>query len=1024
MTNRYLLSTAAVLALWSGSSIEAHAQQTTASVRGQVLDAAGVPVPEASVILRHLPSNTTVVATSDPNGAFFARGLRLGGPYQATATVSSGDTVTVDDVFLNIGGDNTPIDLRLGTTTSLDEIVVTGTRTVPSTSPRSVFNATEISRLPNLGRDPKDVVRLDPFASVTASGTLSVAGVNQRYNSLTVDGIRLNDDFGINRTGNPGRSTPFSIDVVEQIEFNAAPYDVEASNYLGGNINLVTKSGTNDFHGSAYYIYSDQDLAGDLPNGVPQIFEDNIYGATLSGPLIQDRLFLFGAYEESTLGKPNNRPGLSTDMGRVRDILRSVYDFDPGDNPASVQEEDKRILLKADANISDGQRLSLTYNFNEGTSIDPVAAGTSFLSYWSVRSRQVEAYSAQLFSDWTDRFSTEVRISYKDATDNRQNPQGIGSGGTFAQFDIRNTDVGTIFAGPLQFFQTNLQTNSYLQVKLLAEYSVDDHQIKFGYDRDALDVVNTFVVGSDGVYAFNSIADLQARNAVSFSHRNSPTGDPANGAADWGYDIDGLYIQDEWRISPELRLTGGFRYERYSQPDAPAANPNFATRNGFSNSQTLDGLDIIMPRFGLTYRPDDRTTFRGGFGLFAGGTPNVFYSNAYNNNGVVIATFSPSSSGLTPATYLTNVNGYQIPTAVTASLRSGTGEVEALDPGFELPSMWKTSIGVERRFDLTGLGLGDGWDVTADLLVLRSDRALGWRYLGLQQIGTAPDGRPRYNPVTLNQDIVMTSDGRFESESLGISLTKVFENGLSLYGAYRNTDSRDENSAIGSLHVDSWQGNVATDYNDPGLTTSAFNVEHQFTTNVTFARDFFQGLTTVASITGQYQSGFPFSYTFSNGALFGDPRGQNRSPLYVPSGPGATDDPLVTYATGFNLAAFNTFLDQAGLSGRRGEIVERNAETSSDYWRWDLRLQQDLPGLWAGHKTVAFLDLQNLGNLLNDEWGVLEAVANDFGDNRLGVVNASIVNNRYVFNSFNPAVPAKQSQGSFWKLQVGIRYQF
>lgn len=1037
---------ASILMLLAGIAL---ADDTTSEIKGNVTDSGGAAIEGATVVIRHEPTGREVERHTNSAGVFSARGLRIGGPYTVVVQADGRQGERVDQIYLKL---SQPADLNfsLSSGAAIEEVVVTaeaGMLHDETFGPSSDFDSTTIATMPSIGRDPRDIVRMDPRAVQTFNGSISIAGNNNRYNSLTVDGIRLNDDFGLNRSGFPGQSTPITVDAIEQLSVNVAPFDVEANNFLGGNINIVTKSGTNEWHGSAYYFYSDSDLAGELPNGQDvSEFERETTGFTLGGPIIKDRLFFFVNYDNVDSVSPWSTGPLGSgsvieignvtqaEVDQVIDIMNNVYGYDPGGIPTSVPTEDENILVKLDAYFNDAHRATFTYAEGEGytsgitnnahTNIVSgiFGSGINLASNWNSRLQTSEAWSAQIFSDWSDRFSTELRYSIKKATDDRDN-----SGRGYAQFGIATAAGGIISVGGNIFFQRNEQSNEYEQFRLKGEYLLGDHTLKFGYERGAFDIRNDFVYGSSGLYEFDSIASLQAQTAYAFGYRDGPGG--ADAAADWGYAVDSLFLSDSWDITSDLTLMYGLRYESYSSSDRPPLNAAFEARNGISNTANLDGLDLVSPRVGFSWDLNDRTTIRGGVGLFSGGTPNVFYSNGYNNNGVTIAQFDPNNppgSLVDPNVYLTNVDGSTVPPEVTNALVPGVGAVDAISPDYEIPSQWKYSLGVEYALDMSKIGLGDDWNIAADLIVSDVKEGQNITYLGLNQVGTAADGRPIYDPNTANHDLVLVNTNQGGSTSFTLSLQKSFDSGFEFYAAYMNSDSEDVNSMPTFLHNDNWRQVVAPDPNNLRPETSGFNIDERFVITMSYRKAFFGDNETAIGLFAERRSGLPYSYTYTSGRLFGDPFGSPRSPVYIPTGPG---DPIVSELG--DIDGNGTANEQgdwdalmSGLRGLKPGIQSRNAHSAPTVSTLDLRVTQEIPVL-GDSKITVFMDIQNLANLLNDDWGVPKTYVSDFAEVQVPLIDAELLGDgTYRYNAVLDPKATPLVDASYWSIQLGFNYRF
>ena len=437
----------------------------------------------------------------------------------------------------------------------------------------------------------------------------------------------------------------------------------------------------------------------------------------------------------------------------------------------------------------------------------------------------------------------------------------------------------------------------------------------------------------------------------------------------------------------------------------------------------------------------ERTTVHGGAGAFGGGAPNVWISNSYSNTGVITA-----SQQITPtsplAAALQNVNGAQLPAAVLAAQTqlSGSGSVNALDPNFKVPSVFKYSLGVDRVTDIKWLG--DGWKLAAEAVFSDVRNGVLWRDLRLVQTGTAPDGRPIYGyrstdpssgvgarPTSIN-DLLLTDTHSGSSLSLTTDAQKTWNTNygrFDLFLAYAYTDSRDVNSGTSSTALSNWDSLALSDPNNPGVATSNYQTHHRFVVNFGWQKAFFPDLLTAAGVFVERRSGQPFSYTFANGtSVFGDPRqgARQHQLLYVPK-----DDSDYEVSGNLTQAQFDAFINASGLSRYRGRIAPRNTFSSPWWTSADLRLSQELPGLFKGAKGILSLDIINVANLLNNKWGRFQEVGFPYV---WPVVNAKIdaATGKYQYSAINAAGPQVANyslvvpQVSIWRMNLGIRYQF
>lgn len=1018
MLSRKLLSGAALTALsLAATSGVAFAQSTSGGIRGVVTSESGALVPGARVTIVHTPSGTTSTATTNSSGGFFATGLRVGGPYTVSIVAEGLESDEVVDIFLD-AGEVEPLRVTMYETTA---IVVTGVR--PSVSLNngagSAFTDRDIANQPSVTRDVIRTLLRDPLAQSGGTGNLSVAGVNPRFNGLAIDGSLQKDDLGLGSNTYATARSPINLDAIEAVSLVASDYSVTASGFTGGLVNIVTKSGGNELDGSLFYYYSDEELVGTTGFEDSRIttapFTEREYGATLGGPIIKDRLFFFVSYDEFTSASAVDfsssdstnqiQPGF---FDALNDLVLDEYGLDLQGRPqaAATPVSSERFLGKLDWNITDDHRASFTYQSTEETGTS-VSSG-SFVSAWYDIPVELTAYTGQLFSDWTPNLSTSLRVNYKEFSRGQLCRGGPGT--PELQFRLSPTDlIGTPLEGLLtrnseltfvggcdRFRHANAYDDSRLQIFGSADYTIGDHVLTFGAEYQQFELFNLFVERSNGQFIFNDIDDV-IDGFANVSYINDVSNDANNAASEWGYDTWAFFAQDSWQLTPDLALDFGVRYERYTTDDNTPADAAVEAEYGFDPVNSLDGLDLLMPRVSFRWDATDRTRVTGGLGLFAGGNPNVWFSNAYQP-GVV----STSRNGVDVS------GGLVVPNDLLDNVANGTPRIiDIIDPDFEIPSDWKASLRVEQEFDLNfgGLNLGDDYLATAQVLYTQSNESFLWRNLAqtelaaAQPTGVAPDGRPIYADL---QDLgipnltSLTNGDGGESTVFSISLANAFDSGFEFNVGYAYQDVNAISEGTSSRGISSWRGITATDRNFPDSRTSPFQVEHSFRLSFGYEREFLQDLTTRVDLFGRINSGEPFTYTYdvsNSNALFG--RAGNfegpfdNNPLYIPDPAG---DPLVVYGSGFDQAAFFDYVERRGIP--TGQIHEVNSDFSTWNQQWDFRFQQELPIFWSPERYVGrnrlnfVFDVQNFANLLNDEWGT---DYNGPSNNQLGIVQADLI---------------------------------
>lgn len=1082
----------------------AEAQVTTSSVRGVVTDQNGAAVAGATAVVTHTPSGTTSTATTNEVGVFSARGLRVGGPYTVAVSGDNFAPVEVTDIYVAL--DETyplaiPVETRADTAV-MDTIVITAAQLGVlnlDEAGATAFGQADIAKIATVDRDIADIAVLSPFANVnTQSGgakELTIAGANNRYNSLTIDGIPLNDRFGLNANGYPTQRSPIPYDAIDQLTLQVAPMDVESNGFTGGTINAVTKSGTNEFHGSAFYEYTDDSMAGDTAGDEDfssQVFEEKTFGFELGGPIIEDKLFFYGAYEkfesiDPIQTGPADRDVTQAQVDEIAAIAQSVYGFDAGANFSKPPVEEEKFLANLDWNINNDHRFKFTYMHNEGSLIreqngNNFAGGSrtalGLTSAWYNRTEEVDSYVGQIFSDWTNNFSTEFKLAFTTQATGQNSLNGaefpsiavevFQPGGTL-------NDTTNIVFGPDRFRHGNELDQEFFQLKAKGEYVTGDHTITFGYEREAVDVDNLFAQNAEGSYLFapdrdadgNVIVDGSGdvvttgvdnfRNGVvaNLLYNNAITNNENDLRAIFGYAVDSLYIQDTWNVRDDLTLTGGLRYDMYSQTDGEIrANANFLAATGFTNTKDYDDLDgVLLPRLSFDWQPTEELKVRGGVGRFSGGSPNVWISNSFSNDGVI----SDSANARGPFTFPFTpdaATGQYIPQAQLDDLASTApnGSVNALDPSFEIPTTWKVSLG--GVYELTQPYV-EGWQVSADVLYNKLENQPYW-YRHCENVGTAPEGgRGLYN-CSWPEYISVGSIDEGDSLVLAFGAYKAFDNGIDVNATYTYQDINDIGMGTSSTATSNYSDTPRLDLQAPTVGTSNFEVEHAFKLRTSYEREFFGDYTTTIAMNATVRSGQPYSYTFNenNSCVFAGPgvsgtRCARESRvddaghlLYVPTG---TSDPLFNSALSFlrpltaysgdvaaqladqqaRQAAFFDMINGTELAQYKGRVAPRNGDQSDWTTIIDLRFKQELPGFRENDRTILFFDLENVGNLLNSDWGVIERTEYEY---ERAFASAYVENGQYVFTSFESDLEDLENQeileGSLWQVKMGIRYEF
>jgi len=1063
---------AIAVAMSVGLSSAAMAQSTTSSIRGNVATETGTIFSGAIVTITHTPSGTVSTATTNANGVFSARGLRVGGPYSVMISGGEFAPVQYDDLYLSLD-QAFALPVTVQATSNTEVIQITGSASAVAGFSNDGLSTNlgieALGEVTSIDRDITDAAALNPFASVDFSSdgdkSLTIAGANSRFNSLTVDGVALNDRFGLNANGYPTQGSPISFDAIESLSVQTAPFDVEYNGFTGGTINAVTKSGTNEFKGSVGYYHTSDSLSGDK-NGDDDFnltFEEDTFVGTLGGPLIKDKLFFFIAYDKFEEVAPlndgpvgsgalNEEAGITLDdVAQVGQIVSDIWGFDIGDfniGPA----EDEKILANIDWNISADHRAKFTYLRTEGNAINE-QNGNNFLasdnrlgasSTWYDRSEKVESFIGHVFSDWTENFSTQIKI----ASTTQATGQDSLNGAEFPNFAVflreLDGDENYLSIGPDRYRHGNSLDQEFLQYKFLATYAVGDHIIKGGFEREEVDVDNLFAQNSEGSYLFDSIDDLRNNNASALLYQNAVSNDENDLRAIWGYNSNSFYIQDSWNVNADLSIDAGIRYDWYESEGSIRDNQNFNDRYGYSNTTDIDGLDVFLPRISFEWLASDDLTVRGGIGRFSGGSPGVWLSNSYSNDGVIsdaVNDFGTDGVFYTVPTTPDAATGQYIPQDVLASLANEApdGSVNALNPSFEIPTTMKISLGAAYYADLPVLG--EGWMFSADFLYNKLDNATYWYDQRCENpVATSPDGRGVYDCSDGPEALIVGSfNGGGDSKLYALSATNDWDTdygSFDMFSSYTYSDVEDIGYGTSSTATSNYSDFAAYDRQSPRVGTSSFQTEHLFKIRANWTKEFIAGYETKVSMFMTRRTGQPYSYTFSeNNACVLDIGGgrcsrESRNDdaghlLYVPTG---LNDPLFASTSFEGDAAaqqeFFDYINSSELAQYAGGIAPRNNDNSAWSTIMDIRIKQELPAFNKDHTFNLFLDIENFGNLLNSDWGRVEVTEYEY---ERDVVSAKIVGGQYEYfglNSIRSIENLRVRQQSVWQIQFGLKYEF
>lgn len=1035
----------AAILLAAGLSTNAMAQDTSSVIRGNVVTAEGNVAANARVEIIHIPTGTVSVATTNESGAFSNSGLRVGGPYTIVIEGENGRKV-LQDVYLSLGEP-----LRLNTqleSNDMERIQVTGSALIggQNSGSSSYFGEDDISNTPTFNRDLKEVARLNPYVNILSGSEapMSIGGSNPRYNSIAIDGVGVNDDFGLNGNGYPTQRSPISLDAVEQVAVDVAPFDASEGGFSGGRINAVTKSGTNEFHGSLTYERMSDSWAGDPENPrsgdeVPLDYERDTYSLALGGPIVKDELFFFVNYENSQepaqiefgpagAGAPNDSNVTQAEYERLTQIAQDQYGIDIGTWDSIRDTENDNLLVKLDWNVNADNRLAFTYNRTEGNNLRGVSGNPFSLNLdtnWYDYQQNMDLSRLTWFSDWSADLSSEIYASHKAV-------EAISGLKTkdFGDVSVR-AENGTFNFGPDSNRHANQLSNDNFKIGARFNYLTGDHDIEFGGEYDSVDVYNVFVRNSLGSWSFESIDDFAAGNASSFFYENAYTNDANDAAAEFKLGSWNFFVQDNWYLNDTMELGLGVRYERYDVSDKPTLNENFVDRYGYSNQENLDGKDIILPRIDFKWFATDDLTVRAGAGRFSGGRPNVWISNSFSNDGYTLVQFDRDS--VSEDAYLTDQDVSQVPQEVLDSMEAGDGDTNSIDPNYDIPSDWIARIGADYRFDIPGLG--NDFQATAEITRKWMTDNTQWVDISRCESGETAAGVSIYEPCdptapTGHYDLMLTNeDQNGKAFIYTASLAKAWDNGFDFYAAYTHQNIDEGNPGTSSTATSNYQYNIVRDRNQEVIGTADYQVEHSFKLSLGYKKEFFDGYASTFNLFFQRRSGTAYSYTMGmyNDGDFGDQPYFQGAGSYLPYVPAGADDPNISPNSPLSYSEIMEYFNQAGLDQYAGGFVPKGVGRSPWVNNLDFQFQQEVPGFADGHKGIFYVTVNNLLNLIDSSKGQVL---------RQRYTNKTIVDfaglddqGRYMYDEpffgfDNQNWDIFEAEESTWRLKLGVKYTF
>lgn len=1011
---------------------------TTATVSGSIKAKGGDELPGANIVALHVPSGTTYGSSSRSDGRFTLPGLRVGGPYKISVTFVGYQNYTREEILLSLG-QNFVLDVVLTETgVELEEVVVSvnsilnDERTGASTN----IGVAAINSFPTISRSLADFTRLTPQANGR-----SFSGADSRFNNLTIDGSIFNNSFGLSDVpGGQTNSTPISLDAIQEVQVNIAPFDVRQGGFTGAGVNAITRSGTNEFSGSVFFNTRSEKLVGDEAKGeevITQDFSVKQQGFRVGGPIIKDKLFFFINGEQERRDDPATnyvalRPGvndgqanvsrvLATDLDGLRSYLINTFDYDPGayENYTLATKSDK-ALIRLDYNMSQRSKFSIRYNFLKSSRDVPTSNSGAFndrrdngfaMNFQNanyVINNDINSIIAE-HTFLGDQFSNNVIAGF---TANRDYRGSLG--GVFPLVDILEGGRNYTNFGYEPFTPNNTLNTDTWQFQDNFTYYAGKHTLTAGVNFEAFKFENTFTPTYYGQFVYNSLQDFYndtdnnaANNPVlrRYALTYSNLENSALPTAETKANQLSFYAQDEFQASSNLKLTVGLRvdipsFKQTALENTQVAGYTFKDEYGdpitTSTSQLPKTQALWSPRLGFNWdvMGDRSLQVRGGSGIFTGRPPFVWISNQMSNNGILTGSIrSDNTTGVYP--FSTDVTAYNL--APNPGQPAASYNIAVTDPKFKYPQSWKTNIAIDKQLPFGIVGTVEfiyNKEVNNVIYINANLEPTTGTLSGADTRPTYPglglSGTPQNNANRVNDNITDAILLKNTSKGKGYSTTIKFERpntkGLSTMVAYNYSNTKDLMSA-GNIAFSSWRDNFSVNGNNlPDLAYSSNDLRHRIIAAVSYRKEYAKHFASQISFFYQAQNQGRFSYRV-NGDLNGDQQTSNDL-LYVPNSvsemnfeaydPDGTG-PLGTILASDQATAFDAFISQDDyLSTRRGLYAERNGVLMPWVKTLDMSFVQEFFIDVKGKRNTLQLraDIFNVGNLLNDNWGGGKRIVN------------------------------------------------
>ncbi|MFT4535560.1 MAG: hypothetical protein ACJA1A_001507 [Saprospiraceae bacterium] len=1029
-----------------------YSQVTSASMNGTV-SSADIELIGATILATHVPSGTTYGSITNENGTYNLPNMRVGGPYKVDVSYIGFTDNTQENIFLTLGQ---KLKLNFELTeegVTLDGIEIIGTLDPilngKKTGAGTTIGRDQLQNLPTISRSADDYTRLNPMSAEGGS----FAGRNDQFNNYSLNGTIFNNPFGLDAATPGGQSDaqPVSLDAIDQISVNIAPFDVTQSGFTGASINAVTKSGNNNFEGTVYGFFRNSSMTGgkigdtEVPTGDLSSLQS---GFSIGGPIMKNKAFFFVNLEitkRSDLGslfEPNTGSGannesrvLQSDMQMISDLLMSEHGYDTGAfSNFRYNRDNTKGIIRLDFNLNQSHKLSASYNFLDAFKEQPAhpsaigRRGPDFTTLQFQNSgyrinNKINSGIVELKSVFGSNMANNLKVGYTSFRDDRD-----PFSDPFPVLNIAKNGINYIIAGHEPFSVNNVLSQDVFQITNDFNLYKNNHSFTFGTSFERFNFDNSFNLTTYGFRVFFPGVDIAdaaalitsedfagevqaARDAFANNNANDSWALAETNLGQWS-----IYAQDEYQASEKLALTFGIRVDvplyfntadliqenidrkggtiadgGVYAPDVTYYNAEGEAVN-YNHTDLPTGNILINPRLGFNYdmAGDRSSQLRGGTGLFSGRFPAVWIGNQVAN----------------PDFFFYNMT----------------------DPNFKFPQVWRTSLGFDKKIE--------DWTGTIDLLYTKDIQAQMVQNQGLKLPKSKLNGvddRPIYGPEDRAQGpfggatnaYVFTNTTKGYSFNASFQLQRSWKNNYAMIG-YNFLKAAEVNSIDAEISSDAYDRNPANimHTNAADLAPSLYGNKHRLIGALSKKIEYGSRLATTISLFGEYAQGGRYSYTYS-GDINNDGSGLNDL-LYIP-----TDTEIDALAFSGDVAsqaaqktAFKAYIAQDDyLTNNRGDYSKRYDALSPWFGSIDLRILQDI-GVSDGNKFQISLDILNVGNMISSSWGITQRATNT-GLNQPISVAVTDGNPVYTFDqSLKQTFFDDFGLNSRWQAQLGLRYIF